>query len=201
MNYKKVLFCAGLGIGLMSLTQCENGTTPKSSQDRLSHTDEDFNTTAHSHNKPQKAFARIHSLKDGSQEIKGTVSFTRVEGGIRVVANISGLPPGKHGFHIHELASCEGDGSSAGGHFNPNKSAHGGPDDKVRHVGDLGNIEADENGNARYDRIDNVINLHGKHSILGRSIMIHSDPDDFKSQPAGNSGSRVACGIIEVGSP
>lgn len=129
---------------------------------------------------------------------QGKVSFTVVEGGVKIIADVDDLTPGKHGFHIHEHGDCSApDASSAGGHFNPTGSKHGSPDSSERHAGDLGNLVADNNGHAHYERIDTVITLDGPHSIIGRSIIIHEKEDDFKTQPAGNAGARVACGIIE----
>ena len=131
-------------------------------------------------------------------EVKGKVAFIKVEGGVKVVAEVTGLKPGKHGFHIHEHGDCSApDGSSAGAHFNPTHAQHGGPTDHDRHVGDLGNIVADEEGNARYEYIDKYLELTGPNTIVGRSVVVHADADDFKTQPTGNSGGRVACGVIE----
>lgn len=130
--------------------------------------------------------------------VTGTVSFTAVNDGVRIVADLEGLTPGDHGFHIHEFGDCSApDGSSAGGHFNPTKKPHGAPESEERHVGDLGNITADEDGKAHYDRIDKVIELNGENSIVGHAMIVHSKADDF-SQPTGNAGTRVACGVIEV---
>lgn len=129
----------------------------------------------------------------------GHVSFTAVSGGVHIVADLEGLTPGDHGFHIHEFGDCSApDASSAGGHFNPSKKPHGSPNTVERHAGDLGNITADANGKAHYDRIDEVIELNGENTIIGRSIIVHAKADDFTTQPTGNSGSRVACGVIEA---
>jgi Cu-Zn family superoxide dismutase len=113
------------------------------------------------------------------------------------VADVDGLSPGKHGFHVHEFGDCSGDGSATGSHFNPTNSKHGGPDSRERHVGDLGNLVADETGYAHYERVDKIISLEGENSILGRSIVIHADPDDYTTQPTGASGTKIACGVIE----
>ena len=132
-------------------------------------------------------------------DVSGTVTFTKVAGGIRIVADVDGLTPGKHGFHVHENGDCSApDGSSAGGHFNPTNMPHGAPDDAQRHVGDLGNLVADENGHAHYDRIDTVIALEGEKSILDRGLIVHAGEDDFVTQPTGNAGARVACGVIRA---
>lgn len=134
----------------------------------------------------------------GSNKIRGKVTFTKVDDGIKVVADIDGLTPGEHGFHVHEFGDCSGkDAAGVGAHFNPTNSKHGSPDSADRHVGDLGNLVADANGHAHYERVDKLIKLQGKNSILGRSIIIHADKDDYVSQPAGASGAKIGCGIIE----
>ncbi len=145
----------------------------------------------------KKAVAVIHPTKGNS--VSGTVTFTKVENGIRIVADISGLTPGKHGFHIHQYGDCTApDGTSAGGHFNPDNVKHGGPQDRVRHVGDLGNLDANQEGKAHYDRVDDVISFSGSHNIIGRAIIIHAGYDDLTTQPTGGAGARVACGVIGI---
>lgn len=130
-------------------------------------------------------------------KVTGNVQFIQLDKGIRVVAKIEGLTPGDHGFHVHEFGDCSApDATSAGGHFNPSKNLHASPDDLPRHVGDLGNIFADADGKATYDRIDFTIKFSGDHSIIGKSVIIHEKKDDFVSQPTGNAGARVACGVI-----
>lgn len=131
-------------------------------------------------------------------KVQGVVTFTKVEGGVKIVAVVSNLTPGQHGFHIHEFGDCSApDGSSAGGHFNPKNVQHGAPDALERHAGDLGNLVADDHGNAHYERIDKVIRLEGPDTIIGRSVVVHANADDFKTQPTGNAGGRQACGVIE----
>ena len=130
--------------------------------------------------------------------VRGEVFFSKEDEGIRVQGEIIGLTPGKHGFHIHDKGDCSAaDGSSAGGHFNPSGMPHGGPKDGQRHLGDLGNINANELGIARFAYSDNRISLEGVNSIIGHAVVVHSQADDLKSQPAGNAGGRVACGVIE----
>lgn len=144
----------------------------------------------------KKAIAKVNP-SDG-QKVTGTVTFETLDKGVRIVADLQGLTPGAHGFHVHEKGDCGHDGMDAGAHFNPTGKKHGGPDDADRHAGDFGNVIANEAGIAHYDRIDYVITLNGKDSIIGRSIMVHKDADDFKTQPAGNSGARIGCGLIEA---
>ena len=127
----------------------------------------------------------------------GSVSFTKQSDGILIKAEISGLTPGSHGFHIHDKGDCSsGDGKSAGGHLNPNSVDHSGPEQTVRHVGDLGNIIADEKGNATYQRLDKVISFTGNNTIVGKGFIVHAGTDDMKTQPTGAAGARVACGVI-----
>jgi Cu-Zn family superoxide dismutase len=132
-------------------------------------------------------------------KVSGIVRFQEVSGGVRVVADITGLTPGKHGFHIHEYGDCSADdGTSAGGHFNPAKMQHGSPASMERHAGDLGNIEADADGKAHLDYVDTKISFTGASSIIGRSVVIHEKEDDLKTQPTGAAGARVGCGAIGI---
>jgi len=129
--------------------------------------------------------------------VRGTVTFDRESGGLHVTANLTGLSPGTHGFHIHEKGDCSApDGSSAGGHFNPTGMQHGGPEAEPHHMGDLGNIVADSSGAAHYDRVVSFISLGGANSIIVKSVVVHMNADDLTSQPAGNAGARIACGVI-----
>lgn len=145
-----------------------------------------------------RAVAVIHPTE--GHEVRGTVTFTREAGGVRIVADLRGLPAGEHGFHIHEFGDCSApDGTSAGGHYNPQGKPHGAPDAAERHAGDLGNITADDTGHATYDRVDTVIRLNGPDSILGRSIIIHAGADDLVSQPTGAAGARLGCAVIGAG--
>ena len=147
-----------------------------------------------------KAVAVLHPTKNSS--VTGTVHFVQEAKGVRVTAAVDGISPGKHGFHIHELGDCSApDGTSAGGHYNPQGLPHAGPDQAKRHEGDLGNLEADTAGQANYDRVDNDLFLNGTHSIVGRAVIVHVGEDDLVSQPTGNSGGRQACGVIGIAKP
>ena len=130
-------------------------------------------------------------------KVGGIVTFYQEGDKVRIVAEVTGLAPGKHGIHIHEFGDCSSsDGMSAGAHFNPFNKPHGDPDGKDRHLGDLGNLEADKNGKASYDRLDGRISLEGPHSIVGRSVVIKERADDYLTQPGGNAGIRIAFGVI-----
>ncbi len=145
----------------------------------------------------QKAVCVLYGTQGNN--VSGTVTFTRATDGIKVVADVTGLSKGKHGFHIHEFGDCSSaDGASAGGHFNPDMKPHGGPTDMNRHEGDMGNFTADETGKAHLEYTDRSLTFDGPHSIIGRSLIVHRDADDLKSQPAGNAGPRIACGVIGI---
>jgi len=129
----------------------------------------------------------------------GVVIFTKATDGVKVVADVTGLTPGEHGFHIHEFGDCSApDAMSAGGHFNPKHVDHGAPNATPHHVGDLGNVVADASGNAHYEYVDKSMSFSGANSILGRGMIVHKDKDDLHSQPVGNAGARVACAVIGV---
>jgi Cu-Zn family superoxide dismutase len=130
----------------------------------------------------------------------GTVTFTQTGDQVRVQAKLKGLTPGVHGFHIHQSGDLSAaDLSSAGGHFNPQHEHHGGPTDANRHAGDLGNITADANGKATLDRLMSGISVSGtENDIVGKSVIVHAKADDLKSDPSGNSGARIAGGVIEL---
>ena len=145
---------------------------------------------------PLKAIAVLHPTE--GNKVSGTVTFIEVADGVQVHAEITGLTSGKHGFHIHEFGDCSAaDASSAGAHFNPTNQPHAAPDAEARHVGDMGNIEADASGRAKLTYLDHDLSLaDSQRSIIGRSVVVHAKADDLKSQPAGNSGTRVAYGVV-----
>ena len=128
----------------------------------------------------------------------GTVKFTQKGSKVTVDAKVSGLAPGNHGFHIHEKGDCSsGDGMSAGGHFNPTGKPHGNPSAPDHHAGDMPMLVADASGNASLSSDLDVMTIgSGATDIVGKAVIIHKDADDFTTQPTGNSGARVACGVI-----
>ena len=147
----------------------------------------------------RNAIAVIHPAS-GTQ-VTGTVMFTQLAQGVRVVAILQGLPPNsRHGIHIHDYGDCSApDARSAGGHYNPEGMPHGAPASVLRHAGDLGNIEADNAGVGRLELILSDVTLVGERNpLLGRSVVVHAQADDLSSQPAGNSGGRIGCGVIGV---
>lgn len=134
----------------------------------------------------------------------GTVWFTQVENGVKVIADIHGLTPNsKHAMHVHDYGDLTGpDGKSAGDHYNPQKMAHGRPEEEHRHAGDLGNLPpADANGSVHYERVDKVISLVGlKNPIIGRSVVIHAGEDKFTGM-SGDAGARIGVGVIGIAQP
>ncbi len=157
--------------------------------------------------------AAIASAETGSAKITGTASGSAVSGnvsfedtaaGLKVSAAVHGLPPGAHGFHIHEWGTCEDSAKAAGSHFNPAHASHGkalkdGPE--KAHAGDMGNIVADAKGDATLNAVIPSVALNGgKFPVIGRAVVIHEKVDDF-SQPVGNAGNRVGCGVIGLTGP
>jgi len=129
----------------------------------------------------------------------GTVTFTQRGDKVHVDGNIAGLTPGQHGIHVHEKGDCSApDATSAGLHFNPSGKQHGNVSGGERHGGDLGNLVADSNGNATINvDIEGVTVTPGAaNSVVGRGLIVHADADDFKTQPTGNSGKRLACAVV-----
>jgi superoxide dismutase, Cu-Zn family len=148
----------------------------------------------------EQAVAEINPTQ--GNKAHGTVTFTKVKDGIQIEADITELTPGSHGFHLHEKGDCSApDCMSAGGHFNPAGMPHGGPHSLRRHAGDFGNLVANEDGNAHLKFVDPLLTFNGPSSILGRAVVIHAQPDDMATQPTGNSGPRVACGVIQKPQP
>ena len=131
-------------------------------------------------------------------KVSGTVTFTPGADGVQVHAELTGLTPGKHGFHIHEFGDCSAaDASSAGAHFFPFFFFYSAPEATARHEGDMGNVEADSSGNAKLDYVDHQISLgNDAKSAIGRAVVVHAKPDDLKTQPSGDAGGRIACGVI-----
>ena len=147
------------------------------------------------------AVAELAPTKDSTA--KGNVTFSVVDGKVHVKGQVSGLKPNsEHGFHIHEKGDCSApNGDSAGGHFNPSKEDHGNVATTPHHGGDIPNIKADAQGNAVVDAaVSTNVNIgEGNDSdIIGRGLIVHADPDDYKTQPTGNAGARLACAVIKA---
>ena len=134
-------------------------------------------------------------------KIKGHILFEEVTKGTKITVELTGVPKGLHGIHIHQTGDLREGCKSLCGHYNPHGKNHGGPHSKERHVGDLGNIES-VHGTVSVQFTDTLVKLRGKYSVIGRSIVIHSDEDDLglggnaESLKTGNAGKRIACGVI-----
>lgn len=143
--------------------------------------------------------ARAELAPTAGQRAQGWVEFAQIGRRVRVTAEVQGLAPNvEHGFHVHEKGDCSApDAMSAGGHFNPGGQPHGHPGQGVRHAGDMPNLAADAQGRARLTWTTDALSVAaGPASVIGRGVVIHRDPDDYRSQPAGNSGPRLACGVV-----
>jgi Cu-Zn family superoxide dismutase len=149
---------------------------------------------------PPPKTAKVDLAPASKSKVKGTIEFKEVEGGVEVTANVEGLKPGDHAYHVHEKGDCSApDASSAGGHFNPHNKKHGAPDGEERHEGDFGNLTAGKDGKATKTFVMKGITLaDGPTSIIGKGFIVHDKKDDFKTQPTGNAGGRVACGVITL---
>jgi Cu-Zn family superoxide dismutase len=146
----------------------------------------------------KQAVAVLHS--SSGSKVSGQVRFTQEGNAVKITALLEGLTPGqKHAMHIHEFGDCSApDATSAGSHYNPEKHPHGLPEANQRHAGDLGNVQADAQGKAKYEISVNNMTIAGtKNPIIGRAVIVHAKPDDG-SQPVGNAGGRIACGVIGV---
>jgi Cu-Zn family superoxide dismutase len=130
----------------------------------------------------------------------GTVQLTqRADGSVDVVVDLTGVPPGVHGFHIHEKGDCGDNGNAAGGHFNPSGSAHGSPAADPHHAGDFGNVTADASGRVQAHFNTRSVTVEaGASSAIGHAIILHANPDDLTTQPTGNAGARIACGVVQM---
>lgn len=161
--------------------------------------------SACAHQNPDKmqmvpmAHAKLQAAE--SQTVSGMVMLHQMDGHIMLHAKIAGLKPNsEHGFHIHDKGDCsKADFTSAGGHFNPSQQAHG-TQDAEHHVGDMPNLKTDQAGNVDLKLMLHSISLtpNSPNNVIGRAFIIHANPDDYQSQPAGNSGPRIACGVIST---
>lgn len=170
------------------LVGCENRTGPMQSMDTGASSEDTADVTT--------AVCKLEPI--GESGVEGSLEFKQDGETVNITGTVTGLEPGKHGFHVHQSGdlSDKQAGKSTGGHFNPDNNPHGKPSDEERHVGDLGNIQANDQGVAEVNIEDTVISLNGPKSIVGRAIVIHAGEDQF-TQPTGDAGARVAFGVIE----
>lgn len=180
------------------LASCSQGDMPDADTETEVNTEQETVETA-----PEITQATAILSPTEGNETSGVITFTQTDEGVRVEGTVSGLDAeARHGFHIHQYGDCRSpDGTSAGGHFNPEDVDHAAPTADIRHVGDLGNLPTDAEGAASVDFVDTHVQLNGANSVLGRGVIVHAGTDDFESQPTGDAGSRLACGVIGVANP
>lgn len=155
---------------------------------------------------PSAAAVSLHAqavlASASDSKVSGELSFAPTDQGVHITGRITGLKPDStHGFHIHEHGDCSTpDASSAGGHFNPTQQPHGHPAQGQRHAGDLPNQTANAEGVVTVDVLAHDVKLGtgGSTDILGGAVIVHAQPDDYSSQPSGNAGARIACGVITL---
>jgi Cu-Zn family superoxide dismutase len=151
---------------------------------------------------PLRASAQLKPTK--GNKTYGEVTFQQVGAAVQIQAVVQGLKPGaEYGFHIHEVGDCSSDGMSAKGHFNPYGEPHGKYDSANRHAGDLPSLNAPAKNNKRgrarlLVQVDTITLEPGPTNIIGRAVIVHAQPDDYRTQPTGNAGARLACGVIKA---
>ena len=130
----------------------------------------------------------------------GTVSLAQLgDGSVRVTVDLTGVPPGVHGFHIHDKGDCGDNGNAAGGHYNPTSTSHGAPTADPHHAGDFGNVTADASGRVQTRFTTRSVSVEpGTNSAVGHAVILHANPDDLTTQPTGNAGARIACGVVTM---
>jgi Cu-Zn family superoxide dismutase len=151
---------------------------------------------------PIPTSAKVSLASAPGSSVKGDLTLNSEGTAVSIRGEITGLAPGKeHGFHIHETGQCTApDFASAGAHFNPTKDSHGGPEATTRHLGDMANAKADSTGKAVINVTLKGATLVDKdgapNEVFGKALVVHAMPDDYKTQPSGDSGARIACGVI-----
>jgi Cu-Zn family superoxide dismutase len=131
---------------------------------------------------------------------QGMVHFQQLaDGSVDVQADLTGVPAGTHGFHVHDKGDCGDNGNAAGGHYNPTSMPHGAPDTASHHAGDFGNVTADANGDVHAHFTTRAITISaGPTSVVGHAVILHANADDLTTQPSGNAGARIACGVVTL---
>ncbi|HEX3582106.1 MAG TPA: superoxide dismutase family protein [Thermoanaerobaculia bacterium] len=156
-----------------------------------------FLFAACAHTKMPMAVATLQPL--GSSTGHGNVHFQQQKEGVEVTVDLTGLAPNStHGFHVHDKGSCADFGNAAGPHYNPTNAPHAAPDAASHHAGDFGNVIADANGEVHTSFMTHSISVGGMNDVIGHAVILHANPDDLTSQPAGNAGPRIACGVVEA---
>lgn len=184
------------------LAACERAETPPTSEGNApppSTLPAEPTTSTSTTSTADTAIVTLGGTKDSA--VTGELRLTATPAGVLVAGKLMGLTPGtEHGFHVHEHGDCSApDASSAGNHFNPDNQAHGGPDRTPRHLGDLANLKSNEEGRATVDM--NIpgatLRTEGPTNLVGKAFVVHARRDDYRTQPSGDSGGRIACGVVQ----
>ncbi len=195
MRFASLLFIVVLGLGACASTPTTSVSSPARTVGRQ---------TTSSTSMPAGLATRavVHLAGASGSLVSGTLTLIQTDAGVRIQGDLGGLAPGStHGFHVHETGDCSAaDASSAGGHFNPAGSPHGKPETARHHAGDIDNITVDASGVAHVDAtvVGAVLGGGASTNILGRALVVHAAPDDYRTQPSGNSGKRIACGVVRT---
>lgn len=208
MRLTRSLLCTATLLALTACSKPESNQAPEAVTEPVASTPaSEPATSAPASSAPATSEAAMAMAKatlkpTAGNTVAGELSFTAVDGGVRVTGTLSGLSPGEHGFHIHEKGDCSApDGTSAGGHFNPDGVDHGQVTADPHHAGDSNNLTASADGNVTVDQMlsANVdIGKGDKYDIVGKAVIVHEKADDYKTQPTGDAGGRLACGVIEA---
>ena len=191
----RLLACAVLGLGLVGVGCKKDDEEPLIA---------DSETASQAPTPGMEASPVITTVIAGAQltgpsGASGVVTFTQEGSGVHLVARVQGVEPGTHGFHLHAGGSCDGpDFTSAGDHFNPASAPHAGPTAPQRHNGDFGNVEVGADGTGNVDLVTDALSIgSGANDVLGKAVILHAGKDDLTSQPSGNAGARIACGVVQ----
>lgn len=152
---------------------------------------------------PAPAAGVAHAKIQSASGVGGTVTFSEQGSTVTIEARLTGVAAGEHGFHVHETGVCTPpDYTSAGGHFNPTAAPHGAPSDAAHHAGDLGNITIAADGTGTLSIASSMLSVAaGPNAVVGKAVVVHEKADDLKTQPTGDAGGRVGCGVVEAGAP
>ena len=196
-----VILTGSLLIAAAATVGCSRKEATPAAQDAPSTTaSSEPGTTAPAAN-PSSGEHRVDIMPGQGGDVAGAVTLVAADGAVTMTGAVTALKPGsEHGFHIHEKGDCSSpDFKSAGDHFNPTSQAHGDPATSPHHLGDIPNLKADDMGKAAVNaRVEGVtLGDGGPNDLVGRAVVVHADRDDYKTQPSGNSGDRVACGVIK----
>jgi Cu-Zn family superoxide dismutase len=174
----------------------------RNDQDAFTEVSGDMETRSPASSAEARPMVHVTLAPTAGHKAAGMLMFSETSDGVEVTGNLTGLnPDAEHGFHVHETGDCSApDASSAGEHFNPTAQAHGDPRGDTHHLGDMVNLDVNDAGQAEVDVTLDGLRLTGpaERSVHNRAVIVHAQADDYKTQPSGNSGDRIACGVVVV---